>query len=124
MIYFGDHPSFVIPALTVDPGPMPDIRLVAYILLGLVLGLMGWLYTRSIYWAEDLFERLPVNDYVRHAIGMAVVGVTMLVLLNTMGHYYIEGVGYAAIQDILDGVLTAGWALVLLAVLKLVVDRR
>ena len=121
-IYFGDHPSFIIPALTVDPGSMPDIRLVAYVLLGLALGLVGWLYTRSIYWAEDLFERLPINDYVRHAIGMAVVGVTMLVLSTTMGHYYVEGVGYAAIQDILDGVLTAGWVLVLLAVLKLVVD--
>jgi CIC family chloride channel protein len=118
-IYFGDHPSFVIPALSVDPGSMPDIRLVAYILLGLVLGLMGWLYTKAIYWAEDLFERLPVNDYVRHVIGMALVGVTMVVLVTTMGHYYVEGVGYAAIQDILDGVLTAGWVLVLLAFLKL-----
>jgi CIC family chloride channel protein len=119
-IYFGDHPSFIIPALTVDPGSMPDIRLVAYVLLGLALGLVGWLYTRAIYWAEDLFERLPINDYVRHVTGMAVVGVTMLVLSTTMGHYYVEGVGYAAIQDILDGVLTAGWVLVLLAVLKLV----
>ena len=119
VIYFGDHPSFIIPALTVDPGPMPSIRLVGYVLLGVVLGLMGWLYTKSIYWAEDLFERLPVNDYVRHAIGMAVVGVMMVVLLNTMGHYYIEGVGYSAIQDILYGALTAGWTLALLAVLKL-----
>lgn len=119
-VYFGDNPSFIIPALTVDPARMSIITTLAYVVLGLVLGLMGWLYSRSIYWAEDLFDRLPVGDYVRHAIGMAVVGVTMYVLLVTIGHYYIEGVGYATIQGILNGVLTAGWALVLLAALKLV----
>ena len=117
--FFGNHPSFVIPALTLNQGPLPSVRLVAYVVLGLIVGGLAWLYTRSIYWAEDLFDKLPVNDYVRHTIGMLLVGVTIFVLVRTMGHYYVEGVGYATIQDILDGALTAGGTLLLLALLKL-----
>lgn len=120
-LYFGTRPSFNIPALSIDPAAVASSRIITYLLLGVVLSLMGWLYTRSIYWFEDLFDRIPVNDYVRHVLGMAVVGVTMYVLMVTTGRYYVQGVGYATIQDILDGALrSAGWLLLLLlAMLKL-----
>ncbi|MDO8105772.1 chloride channel protein [Isoptericola sp. b441] len=118
-LFFGDQPSFVIPALTIDPPAVSPMSLVGYSLLAILLGLVGWLYTRSIYWAEDLFDRLPVNDYLRHVIGMLVVGVTIYLLMARTGHYWIEGVGYATIQEILQGTLTAAGFMVLLAGLKL-----
>jgi CIC family chloride channel protein len=41
------------------------------------------------------------NPYLRHAIGMLAVGIMIYVLLQTFGHYYLEGVCYATIQDVL-----------------------
>ena len=35
-------------------------------------------------------------------LGMAVVGVMMYLFMHFSGHYYIQGVGYAAIQDVLN----------------------
>lgn len=119
-MFFGDHPSFVVPKLTLDHHALgPGLALVAYVVLGLLTGLAAMLYTRSIYWFEDLFKKVPGNDYVRHMIGMTLVGVIMYVLLQREGHYYVEGVGYAAIQDVLNGGLKAGGVLLLLALLKL-----
>jgi len=62
---------------------------------------------------EDLFEAMPGNYYTRHALGMLCVGVMMLLLSRRAGHYYVEGVGYATIMEILRGSIagraTAGW---------------
>jgi CIC family chloride channel protein len=119
-VFFGDHPSFIVPPLTLDHAALgPGIALGAYIVMGLLTGIAAMIFTRSIYWFEDLFKRIPGNDYVRHMLGMAIVGVMMWLLLRQTGHYYIEGVGYATIQDILNGTLTAGGLVLLLALLKL-----
>jgi CIC family chloride channel protein len=50
---------------------------------------------------------------------MAVVGVVMYLMITFTGYYYIQGVGYATIQDILDGTLTVISFMLLLFVLKL-----
>jgi chloride channel protein, CIC family len=118
--FFGNHLSFIVPPLTLDPqvlmsGPV----LCAYILLGLLIGLAAMVYTRAIYRGEDAFRRVPGGDYVRHALGMLLVGAMMYLLLRSLGHYYIEGVGYATIQDVLNRGLAGGGLLLLLAVLKL-----
>ncbi|MGA8276624.1 MAG: chloride channel protein [Rhodanobacteraceae bacterium] len=119
--FFGDHPSFVIPAKldAMHPALGPWLALAVYIVLGLLTGAAATIYTRSIYWFEDLFRRIPGSDYTRHALGMLLVGVIMYLLLQHAGHYYIEGVGYATVQDILNGSLTVGGLLLLLAMLKL-----
>ena len=119
-VFFGDHPSFLVPQLALDhqalgPGP----ALLAYVLLGLLTGGAAMLFTRSLYWFEDLFKRVPGNDYVRHVLGMTLVGAIMFVMQQQHRHYYIEGVGYATIQDVLNGGLKAGGLLLLLAALKL-----
>ena len=119
-IFFGDHPSFVVPWFTLDHQALgPGLVLLAYVVLGLLSGMAAMVYTRSIYWFEDLFKRVPGNDYLRHALGMTLVGVIMFVLQQQQGHYYIEGVGYATIQDVLNGGLKAGGLLLMLAALKL-----
>ena len=43
------------------------------------------------------------SRYLRHMLGMLLVGVLIYVLLRSVGHYYVEGVGYATIQAILIG---------------------
>ena len=46
------------------------------------------------------------GDYLRHALGMLLVGVLIYALMRWGGHYYVEGVGYATIQATLTGQLT------------------
>ncbi|MEJ2291685.1 MAG: chloride channel protein, partial [Deinococcales bacterium] len=119
-LFFGADASFMIPSLTLNPATTTSLAVYgAYAVLGLVMGFLAVVYTRSIYAFEDLFDRIPVSYYVRHAFGMALVGVTMYLLYRTVGHYYVQGVGYATIQDILNGALTVTWLLLLLVVLKL-----
>ena len=117
---FGNTPAFPIPALGV-PSSETAGTLLAAVVLGGLMALMSVVFIRALYGAEDLFEkRIPRRDYVRHVVGMVVVGVLFQSLLVSKGHYYIQGVGYATIMDVLSGTLTSVWFLALLAFLKLV----
>ncbi|MEM8731883.1 MAG: chloride channel protein [Pseudomonadota bacterium] len=51
---------------------------------------------------------------------MFCVGLMLYAMLQFTGQYYVEGVGYSTIQDILEGALTTPSFLVLLCALKLV----
>ena len=99
-----------------------------FVVFGMLLGVLAWPMTAGIYWFEDRFDAMPGNYYTRHMTGMAVVGLIMygFMTLSTRyfgqpSHYYIEGVGYATIMDILRGDLTAWGFLLVLAVAKLLV---
>ncbi len=79
------------------------------------------LFIRSLYGAEDFFDRaLPRHPYLRHVIGMFAVGAVFTALFAWTGHYYVEGVGYATIFDTLTRSLTGVGFLLLLCLLKLV----
>jgi CIC family chloride channel protein len=119
--FFGAHPSFVVPELRLGyfPTSSPWVLLI-YVGLGLLMGGVSILYIKSIYGFEDFFEkRIKSSEYIRHMTGMALVGATMYLLMRTFGHYYIEGVGYAAVQDVLTGHLDVILLLLLLFALKL-----
>jgi len=126
-VFFGASPSFNVPSLSVAHGP--DLALSAlpwFVLFGLLLGVLAWLLTRGIYWFEDRFEAMPGNYYTRHMSGMLLVGLVMYGFitlserhLGQPNHYYVQGVGYATILDILRGELTAWGFLLLLVVVKL-----
>jgi CIC family chloride channel protein len=122
-LFFGVHPSFVIPELQ-QPyfHPLNPWLLGPYAALGVFTGLASTVYIHSLYAVEDLFERQRViSPYLRHSIGMLAVGGIMYSLLLGTGHYYVEGVGYATVQDILTGNMRAIHLLVLLFFLKLLV---
>jgi CIC family chloride channel protein len=121
--FFGDHPSFVIPTFETPYFHLTNpIVLFAYAVLGVIMGGASTLFIKSIYGFEDFFARRIGGSYYRqHVIGMALVGIIMYVLLVVYGHYYIQGVGYATIQDILSGAQFPLFFLLLLYVLKLFV---
>jgi chloride channel protein, CIC family len=119
-LLLGTEPSFYIPALE-----RPDFQLArpmaltVFLVLGGLMGLLSVAFIRGLYRMEDLFEAMPGNYYTRHALGMLCVGVMLLLLARHAGHYYVEGVGYATIMDILRGSLNSPWFLLLLLALKL-----
>ncbi|MEW9585049.1 chloride channel protein [Paraburkholderia sp. DGU8] len=118
-LFFGAAPAFLVPAqlgaIPNEPGSV--LTLVLYALLGALTGAAAALLIRSLHWAEDAFDRIP-GPYGRHALGMLIVGLTMYLLWRYAGHYYVEGVGYAAIQATLYGQLQSGGFLLLLALCK------
>jgi CIC family chloride channel protein len=63
---------------------------------------------------------MPGNTYTRHLSAMLVVGVMIWLVMRFTGHYYIQGVGYATIMDILKSVLTDPWLLIMLFGLKFI----
>ena len=120
-IFFGNHPSFVIPAFETPYFHLTDpLILLSYVILGLLMGTVSALFIKSIYWFEDFFEsRIKGSYYIRHAVGMLAVGAITYGLMVIFGHYYIQGVGYATVQDILTSTLTQAYLLLLLFGLKL-----
>lgn len=120
-IFFGAHPSFVIPAFETSYFHITNpLLLISYVGLGVVVGAISAIFIKSIYSFEDLFEKRVGGSYYRqHMTGMFLVGIIMYLLMVAFGHYYIQGVGYATIQDVLSGVYFPLYLLLLLFVLKL-----
>jgi len=118
-LFLGVAPAFHVPALVPVADPVSSaVALVLYGVLGALVGLAATAFIRGLHLCEDAFDHIA-NPYVRHAVGMLGIGVLMYVLMRNFGHYYVEGVGYATVQDILQGGLTAGALMALLFVCKL-----
>jgi len=122
-LFFGPYPSFAIPALEMPFFHVDNFwMLLSFVGLGILLGIVSACYIQSIYAFEDFFEqRIKGNYYSRHMTGMLLVGIIMYLLMVKWGHYYVEGVGYSTIQDVLTGALSAFHVLLLLFALKLLV---
>ena len=118
-VFFGDQPAFVVP---LPPLQHPDIGaallLFLYAILGVITGLAATGFVRGLHFLEDQFDRIK-GPYVRHILGMLLVGILIYLLQQNFGHYYVEGVGYATVQAIVFGQLNAAWLLALLFVCKL-----
>src|ERR1700740_1402112 len=118
-LYFGLEPAFRLPALaTMSHHPTSFPALLLFAVLGVLIGLAATGFIKGLHSAEILFDRIR-NPYLRHTIGMLAVGVMIYALLQGLGHYYVEGVGYATIQDVLLGGLATAPLLGLLFVCKL-----
>ena len=120
-VFFGEHPSFIIPSLESHYFHLQNpFAIITYAGLGIILGVISAVYIKSIYSFEDFFDNhIPGNYYVKHMLGMLMVGIMIYILMINFGHYYVEGVGYSTVQDILSGVLTSLPVLLLLFLLKL-----
>jgi CIC family chloride channel protein len=117
-IFFGIQPAFDLPLGLLVDQPASLTALIVYGLIGVSTGLAATLFIRGIEFAEEQFDRIR-NPYLRHAVGMFSIGVLIYALLRFAGQYYVEGVGYATIQALMDGRLAAPALLCLLFVTKL-----
>ena len=119
-LFFGTEPAFSVPsnlaAIPNEPGSA--LTLMLYALLGAIIGVAAAGFIRGLHWLEDGFDRIP-GRYLRHALGMLLVGILMYGFWRAAGHYYVEGVGYSTIQATLHGQVLGAWFLLLLFVSKL-----
>jgi len=93
ILLFGSTPVFSMPEI---PAPM-DSALAAYVVLGLIVGVVAAGVSKSVYAIEDLFEKLPVHWMWWPAIGAIAIGVIGYFAPHTMG------VGYDNITYLLGG---------------------
>ena len=117
--FFGDAPAFHVPplqAMAVDSSAL--LVLVLFAVLGALSGVAAAGFIRGLHLAEDLFDRIK-SRYLRHMLGMLIVGVLMYLLFRTLGQYYVDGVGYATVQAVLAGQISTFWLLGLLSACKL-----
>lgn len=95
-LLFGITPTF----------PMPEVAhpstqsILAYAIIGLVIGFASVIVTKAIYVVEDLFELLPIHWMWWPALGGIVVGLIGIVAPDTLG------VGYQNITHSLSGTLS------------------
>jgi CIC family chloride channel protein len=118
--FFGDTPAFHVPplqAMAVDSNAL--IVLILFAVLGALSGLVAAGFIQGLHLAEDLFDRIK-SRYLRHMLGMLIVGALMYTLFRILGQYYVDGVGYATVQAVLAGQISAFWLLALLGVCKAV----
>jgi CIC family chloride channel protein len=117
--FFGDTPAFRVPVL--EAMPIDSSALIVLVLFAVTGGLTGVAaagFIRALHLAEDIFDRIRFR-YLRHMLGMLILGVLMYVLLRAVGQYYVDGVGYATVQAILAGQISTFWLLALLFACKL-----
>ena len=119
-LFFGSEPAFSVPInlASIPNEPSSALTLALYALLGIITGMAAAGFIRGLHWLEDGFDRIP-GRYLRHGLGMLLVGLLMYGLWRTAGHYYIEGVGYSTIQATLHNQIVGAWFLLLLFVCKL-----
>jgi H+/Cl- antiporter ClcA len=92
-LLFGHEPVFAMPSIPAASNG----ALAIYVLLGAVVGVVAAGVSRSIYWIEDQFDKLPIHWMWWPAIGAIAIGVIGFFAPHTMG------VGYDNIQRLLTG---------------------
>ncbi|MDQ2786060.1 MAG: chloride channel protein [Chloroflexota bacterium] len=90
---FGNAPAFAVP-----PYQLAHVsEFIFYAILGVIGGVVGVAFSRTLYWFEDRFDAIPMLEYLKPAIGG--------LLLGGIGFFLpqIFGVGYPAMGDALAG---------------------
>jgi CIC family chloride channel protein len=104
-IFFDQKPFFIMPDISAPNVSM----LLIYILFGVVVGFLSVVVTKTVYWVEDLFEKIPIHWMYWPAIAGIFVGVIGVIEPRTLA------VGYNNITDALSGnfIFTAALSLMI-----------
>ncbi|GHF32324.1 transport integral membrane protein [Amycolatopsis bartoniae] len=102
---FGDVAFLTLPPFTLRN----PIEYLLFVVLGVVVGACGVLFTKVLYWIEDACDWLWRGpEWLRPAVGGIVLG-GLLLLLPEM-----YGVGYPVLQNAVEGKYVFGFLLLLL----------
>jgi CIC family chloride channel protein len=85
--FLGNHPAFEVPVYEL----VSPLELVPYMLVGVCAGLVALIFMRTLYASEDFFDRIPIPDWTKAALGGLGVGAIAIALPN------VYGVGYSTI---------------------------
>jgi CIC family chloride channel protein len=98
----GDLQAFAIPYYTL----VSPWELLLYTLLGVLSALAALSFTRLLYLSEDLWDDIPLPEYVKPVVGGVLLGVVGILTFKLDGFPRVFGVGYDSITQALFGELT------------------
>ncbi len=104
--FLGDHPAFIVPEYALISG----WEIPLYAVLGILAGAVAVLFSRMLYTSEDLFEKMPIPEYLKYSVGSLALG-TLIIFVP-----HIYGDGYETIDLALNGNLIWHFALLLVFV--------
>ncbi len=87
-LFFGSSAAFVVPTglMPLSVNAAAAATLLLYAALGVVIGGASAGFIRSLHLLEDVFDRIH-GRYLRHIVGMLLVGVLIWLLQRFAGHY-------------------------------------
>jgi CIC family chloride channel protein len=91
--YLGNFPAFVVPAYEL----LHYSELFLYLILGVLAGVVAFLFIRVLYGTEDIFDRWKFPNFLKPAIGGVIIGCIGLLFPQ------IFGIGYETITKVLHG---------------------
>lgn len=106
--YFGDFPHFSIPEYSI----VSHWEYVLYPILGVITGFVALTFTKVLYLFEDGFEAVPIPDWIKPAIGGALLGCVFAIFPEVFG------VGYGAMNLALTNSMEL-WPLFILIWIKI-----
>jgi len=109
--FIGTSPAFVLPEYHLES----PVEFIFYLILGLAAAGGSIAFISLLYRTEDFFDGLRINPQVKAGVGGLLLGAVGYLLYRTTGHYYLYGVGYSFITDMLTSI-QPGLLLVLLMV--------
>lgn len=107
--FHGNITEFVLPAFSMKS----HWEFGLYLILGILAGLIAYVFSRCVYISKDLFEKSRIPACVRPAAGGLLVGAMAIAFPHVMG------VGYDTMRVLLEGELALG-VMALLVFLKIV----
>ena len=91
--YLGNFPSFKVPPYAL----LHYSELFLYLVLGVLAGVVAYIFIRLLYGMEDFFEQWKLPEFIKPAIGGTIIG--------CIGIFFphIFGVGYESITQVVHG---------------------
>ena len=114
-IFEGGAFAFAVPQYALNS----PWELALYTLLGMLTAIGAVIFTRLLYASEDLWNHVPLPEYIKPILGGILLGgIGIVAVKNADGFPRVFGVGYGSIGDVLFGRLTTRVVLMLF-ILKL-----
>jgi CIC family chloride channel protein len=107
----GNEPIFSIPVISagIDSQPFQPHEIVNYIVMGFVCGLAALAFVKSLYWVEDLYEKLRLHPIVKPITGafmLGLLGIAWVLLARPdLGEGRLPPFfsnGYPVVEELLD----------------------
>ncbi len=99
--FAGNVSTFNVPAYTMA---QPN-ELFFYAILGIVIAVGAVVFTRFLYFTEDLWDKVNIPEYIKPIIGGGILGAIGILTYKMNGIPRIFGVGYESISEALTGSL-------------------
>lgn len=96
-MHLGNAPAFNIPEALKNFSMASIWEVGTFLVMGVIMGLFAVLFSRSVYYSEDLFAGLKLPVWLKGMIGGAIIGTILIFIPN------VAGVGYDSIEALMRG---------------------